>query len=374
MIGTDFSVVLLPTLACNAACDYCFERHRAGMLDLTRLEPIVDQVLDLVQDQDVKRLSLFWQGGEVTLLSPAWFERAGEIFAERASGAGVEIVHNLQSNLIGYDRSWNRLIHRMFGGSIGTSLDYPNLYRRPIRGRAEDFLPLWRRGYNEALEGDVHVGLIAVANQATLSTGAEDFYHFFADELGVDDFQVNTPFSAKNQAASLKPLDPVAVGRFLIELANVWLAEGFARGVKLGPFDELRNWFAGGEATLPCMWRPSCPHDHVSIDPDGNVAQCDCWVSSYPSHHYGNLFRDASLSELLTRSTARSTMLSRPVQLVAKPPCRDCEYLAVCHGGCAIRALTMAGQLTSPDPYCESYRLLFAHFESLAQHSPELES
>ena len=41
MIGADFSVVLLPTLACNAACDYCFEQHRVGMLDHERLELIV---------------------------------------------------------------------------------------------------------------------------------------------------------------------------------------------------------------------------------------------------------------------------------------------------------------------------------------------
>jgi radical SAM protein with 4Fe4S-binding SPASM domain len=368
MIAADFNVVLLPTLACNAACDYCFERHRVGMLDHASLEVIVDQLVELAQNQDVKRMSLFWQGGEVTLLSAAWFERAGEIFAERASEAGVEIVHSLQSNLIGYDRSWNPLVHRMFGGSIGTSLDYPNLYRRPIGGRAEDFFPRWRRGYDEALEGDVHVGLIAVVNQATLSTGPEAFYHFFVDELGVDDFQVNTPFSANNQAASLKPLDPLSLGGFLIELANVWLAEGLAQGVKLGPFDVLHNWFAGREGTLPCMWRPSCPHDLVSIDPEGNVAQCDCWVSSYPGHHYGNLFRDGSLSELLARSMARSTLLARPVQLVAEAPCRDCEYLAVCHGGCAIRALTMSGRPTSRDPYCDSYRMLFAHLESLPLH------
>ena len=44
----------------------------------------------------------------------------------------MEVVHYLQTNLIGYDRSWNPLVYQMFGGSLGTSLDYPNLYRRPV--------------------------------------------------------------------------------------------------------------------------------------------------------------------------------------------------------------------------------------------------
>ena len=211
----------------------------------------------------------------------------------------------------------------------------------------------------------MHVGVIAVVNHATLSTGAEAFYHFFVDELGIDDFQVNTPFFARNQADSLEPLDPAALGAFLVELADVWRAEGRAQGVKLGPFDELLKWFAGRDGVLPCMWRPSCPHDLVSIDPDGNVAQCDCWVSSYPEHHYGNLFKDVSLGELLATSSSREAMLARPIQLVAAAPCQTCEYLAVCHGGCAIRALTATGQLSSPDPYCESYRVLFAHLTAI---------
>jgi radical SAM protein with 4Fe4S-binding SPASM domain len=369
MISADFSVVLLPTLACNAACDYCFEQHRAGMLDHERLGLIVRQLLDVAQGHNLKRLNVFWQGGEVTLLSPEWFERAGEIFAKSLSPANVKVVHYLQTNLIGYDRSWNPLVHQMFGGSLGTSLDYPNLYRRPVAGQPEDFFPRWRQGYNDALQGDVHVGLIAVVNHATLATGAEAFYHFFVDELGISDFQVNTPFFARNQDASCKPLDPAALGQFLTDLADVWLAKGLDQGVKLGPFDELLNWFSGREGVLPCMWRPSCPHDLVSIDPDGNVAQCDCWVSSYPEHHYGNLFGDASLGELLTRSTAREAMLARPVQLVAAAPCQTCEYLAVCHGGCAIRALTASGQLASRDPYCESYLQLFAHMETITQQT-----
>jgi sulfatase maturation enzyme AslB (radical SAM superfamily) len=208
VINTDFSVVLLPTLACNAACDYCFEQHRGGTLDHASLEMIVDQLVELARNQDLKRMSVFWQGGEVTLLSPEWFEQAGEIFTKYLSQADVEIVHYLQTNLIGYDRSWNPLVYQMFGGSLGTSLDYPNLYRRPVGRQPEDFLPRWRQGYDAAREGGVHVGVIAVVNHATISTGAEAFYRFFVDELGIDDFQVNTPFFARNQANSLEPLDP----------------------------------------------------------------------------------------------------------------------------------------------------------------------
>lgn len=364
MIGVDFSVVLLPTLACNAACDYCFERHRDVRLDLERLGTIVDQLLDLAQSQGVRRLRVFWQGGEVTLLSPAWLERAGELFADRAAARDVEIVHSLQSNLIGYDRSWNPLVHRMFGGSLGTSLDYPNLFRRAAGGRPEDYFSLWRRGYDAALDGDVHVGLIAVANHGTLAAGAAAFYDFFVAEVGVDDFQVNTPISSRSQANLQSPLDPHSLGRFLVELADVWLAKGLARGVRLGPFDELLKVFTGRDAVLPCMWRPSCPHDLVSIDPEGNVAQCDCWVTSYPDHHYGNLFRDGPLRDLLARSTARRAILARPVELVAASSCRECEYLAICHGGCPIRALAASGRLTGPDPYCETYRRLFAHIET----------
>ena len=40
MVGPHFSVILLPTNQCNAACDYCFEQHSPHEMSLKQLEVV----------------------------------------------------------------------------------------------------------------------------------------------------------------------------------------------------------------------------------------------------------------------------------------------------------------------------------------------
>jgi uncharacterized protein len=96
------------------------------------------------------------------------------------------------------------------------------------------------------------------------------------DELGIDDFQVNTAFSggAPTDAKRELLLDMDGLARFFVELADVWIARGHGRGIALGPFDALLNHFTGRAAQLPCIWQQNCADEFVSIDARGRVAQC----------------------------------------------------------------------------------------------------
>ena len=103
---------------------------------------------------------------------------------------------------------WNTIIAEMFGNSVGTSMDFPNLYRKARNGTPEQYTAIWSRNVRAAREAGMQVGVIAIPNQGTLQVGAERFYAYFVDELGVTDFQINTSFSggerneAKQRASS----------------------------------------------------------------------------------------------------------------------------------------------------------------------------
>jgi hypothetical protein len=67
------------------------------------------------------------------------------------------------------------------------------------------------------------------------------FYHYFADELGLDNFQVNTPFPgglAGNVEGGFH-LHNDELAKFLAGLFDVWIGRGYASGVSLDPFDAL---------------------------------------------------------------------------------------------------------------------------------------
>jgi radical SAM protein with 4Fe4S-binding SPASM domain len=320
-------------------------------------------------EKSLASLTIYWQGGEAMLLPPSWYEQADALIQREAKARGKQVFHSLQSNMLAYSSRWNQVVADMFGNSIGTSLDYPNLHRKLLGQGPESYNEIWGKRVREARAAGIAVQVIAVPNQATLDIGAEQFYTHFVDELGITDFQVNTPFPG-GEATTAKQALPVAeveaLSRFYTELADIWLERGYRRGIRVGPFDALLAHFSHEPATLPCIWGDNCANALVSIDARGYVAQCDCWVTSYPDYHYGNIFECDDFGELLRNSPARQQFNERPIQLIQRD-CLNCDYLSLCHGGCPVRTYTVHGSLFEKDPYCELYKAIFSRMQGAAQ-------
>lgn len=366
---SHFSLILLSTLQCNADCAYCFENKTNDRLTLDRLGEMIRKVLDYMVEKSLATLTIYWQGGEAMLLPPSWYQQANALIRREAEARGKEVFHSLQSNLLAYNARWNPVIADMFGNSVGTSLDYPNLHRKLLGQGPESYNEIWGRRVREARAAGIEVQVIAVPNQATLEIGAERFYSHFVDELGITDFQVNTPFPGGEAASTLHQLPGSELGKltdFYLDLAEIWLDRGYRAGVRLAPLDALLQYFSHEAATLPCIWGDNCASNLVSIDARGYVAQCDCWVTSYPDYHYGNIFECDSFGELLKNSSVRKQFNERPIQLVQRD-CLSCDYLSLCHGGCPVRTYTVHGSLFQKDPYCELYKGLFGRMERAAQ-------
>ena len=196
MIGSHFSLILLPTNKCNVACEYCFEDKTNDFMSHEQLSIVIEKVLDHMERKAIASMTIYWQGGEIMLLPPSWLERACELIHKAADARGKRIAHSLQSNMIGYTPRWNTIIAEMFGNSVGTSMDFPNLYRKARYGTPAQYTELWSRNVRAAREAGIQVGVIAIPNKGTLQVGAEKFYAYFVDEVGITDFQINTSSQA----------------------------------------------------------------------------------------------------------------------------------------------------------------------------------
>jgi uncharacterized protein len=369
MNGRVFSVILLPTSECNVACDYCFEHKEPHRLSPALLPLLTRRLLDHLEHENIEVCEIYWQGGEAMIMGPEWFAEAGDLMGRAAEERGRKFVHYLQTNLISYSGSWNRVIHGMFNGSVGTSMDYPNVHRKLFKVGAEAYTKLWTKRLHEARAAGINIGVIAVLHQASLEAGAERFYRYFTEDLGLDDFQVNTPFSggpAKEVEGGFQ-LDNGELARFLGELFDIWIRDGHTAGVSLGPFDALIDHFVGRPARLPCIWKENCSNQFISVDARGTVAQCDCWVTSYPEYFFGNMFREPDLTRMLKTSRARKDFVDRPKHLMEHEDCLACRYLSICHGGCPVRTYSAKGTLLAKDPYCEVYKVVFARAEAHGQ-------
>ncbi len=363
--GRVFSVILLPTSDCNVACEYCFERKEPHRLSLALVPLLTKRLLDHLEHEGIEECEIYWQGGEAMIMGPAWFVEAGQIMDRAAEKRRRRFTHYLQTNLIGYSEAWNEVIREMFKGSLGTSMDYPNLHRKLFKGGADAYTRLWTRKLQEAQAADIEVGVIAVLHQGSLEAGPERFYRYFTEELSLENFQVNTPFPG-GPAAEVEgafQLDMKELSIFLAGLFDIWIERGYDSGVSLGPFDALIDHFAGRPARLPCIWKENCSNQFISVDSKGTVAQCDCWVTSYPESFFGNIFREPDLTRMLRTSPARREFVERPKHLVEVEDCLSCRYLSICHGGCPVRTYSALGTMMAKDPYCEVYKAVFGRAE-----------
>jgi radical SAM protein with 4Fe4S-binding SPASM domain len=357
----------LPTAECNVACDYCFEHKEPHRLSSALLPLLTRRLLDHLEQEGIEECEIYWQGGEAMIMGPAWFADAGRVMDAAATARGRHFTHFLQTNLISYSPAWNDVVRTMFGGSLGTSMDFPSTHRKLFSGSAEAYTKLWTRRLHEARDAGIEIGVIAVLHRGSLDAGPEAFYRYFADELGLVNFQVNTPFPGGPANKEGIQFEDGALAKFLADLFDVWMERGYESGVTLGPFDALIHHFTGAPARLPCIWKENCSNQFISVDAKGTVAQCDCWVTSYPEAFFGNIFREPDLTEMLRTSSSRREFVERPKHLVEHEDCLSCRWLSICHGGCPVRTYSALGTMLAKDPYCDVYKAVFARAEHHAR-------
>src|SRR5258708_12571053 len=118
-------------------------------------------------------------------------------------------------------------------------MGYPKVDRKLVKGGSEAYTKIWTKRLQEAREAGIKIGVIAVLHQASLEAGAERFYRYFTEELGLDDFQVNTPFAggpAKDVEGGFH-LDSIELARFLGELFDICIRNLSAPVLPLIPSD-----------------------------------------------------------------------------------------------------------------------------------------
>jgi len=350
-----FSVVLVPTLACNCTCEHCFEELTDETLDDGQWLELFQGIRQLAESIDAATLRLYWQGGDVLCMDPGSVTTGLGAAAAVFQNSDTCLEHHMQTNLLLYDTDlWRDVIARFRSSSIGSSLDYPNLYRKTPDLSGDEYLEAWLQKRDLAERDGFSVSVISIPNPETLERGAASFYRFFTEEAQVSSVQMNFPFPGRR--GSLQPLDLAQLAGFMADLYGIWVAS--ARSLKLSPFTALEDRLVRGDGTLPCVWAGNCAHGLLAVGPNGDVAQCDCWLSTFTDYGYGSLWHETA-RELLD-SPGRRTFLERPEKLVQETVCGECPYWHVCHGGCPVRAYAFTGDLHSPDHYCPVYRTLFS--------------
>lgn len=297
-------VQFYPTLRCNLACDFCFNRGLSAVPDVDPAS--FELMLDRLLGAGVATLDLL--GGEPTL-----HQRLEELATGIAArGMSTTLSTNGRGDLALLERLEDRFGRAVF--RVGVSVNEeepPHGLRDYVARRAPLLKSVCSRGWQ-----------LPPAAAAHLSRPGAEYFLIFRDPLAPGDLADCLSYPEyRGRLDELRRRHPRAAGV---------ACDGFVPA-GAGAADAVR-----------------CPAGttKLAVLPDGSVYPCYL-LFGRPEFRLGNLLTD----EFASIWGHPRLEFFRTFSENACPRC-ECAYHAECHGGCPAVSLLVNGDLSVPDPRC----------------------
>jgi uncharacterized protein len=310
--GTMY-VTLMPTLACNLACTYCFQKGTPAFdrMSAETEASTLEFILRKVDEAATPRLIVHYFGGE-PLTRKDFCLRTAEVLGASMAARGGTFAWEMTTNGIGLDRRFVEAMQRFGEGSVKVTLDGDR--------ETHDLARVYRSGkgsFDAIFEAVVQVaGAVRLRVGGNFFPGQEASYARLVERL--DDAGV----LSKLQAIKFKPVLPTAAtgGAACTTCASSAKEEGEAL-IRLDRMvrSKRREVRSGTLDGIPGVCELHWDNQFV-VDPNGLVYKCPA-VAGRPEVAVGSV----------TSSALRGAPL---LELRPWEQCGDCAYMPVCVGGC----------------------------------------
>jgi uncharacterized protein len=307
------SLTILPTLACNFRCTYCFERP-AGRSEMGRE---VEEALEAFVEKRLGRggrLSVTWFGGE-PLLRRETIDRLSRVFMEfcaaRQASYGSHIVTNGYL-LDGVTAAW--LAGLKVTGAQVTLDGPPEVHdrRKPLAGGGKTFRRIVDNLKQAADKMEITVRMNVDAENRNSIGRLLDIMI----EEGLGDKVGFYPGQTSDYTSTCADIAGHCLGGEEFSLAVLETSlELTRRGLRDASGPAARN--------IPCG---AASRSSFTVTPSGGIAACWNEVAE-PAAYIGHL---AAPPDAEMERKSREWMGFDPFALL----CRDCHVLPICMGGC----------------------------------------
>src|SRR4051812_12425443 len=310
----EMHVTLMPTLACNLACEYCFQKeHPAfGKMQLKTEEATVEWILRAIDERKLRALNVHYFGGE-PLTRRDFVLRTAEILSTSMAARGGTFAWSCTTNGVNLTPEFARQMRRFGEGVFKVTLDGDR--------ETHDRMRTYRNGRGSFDE--IFANVMACASIVRIRIGG----NFLPDQQASFEKLLERLDSAdlggKLEGVRFKPIidtqrkkssctgcDGKGETQTLVQLNKSIERRGFAsREQRRETLEEMLG---------PCElhWKNS-----YTIDPDGRVYKCPA-VAGIPGMEVAKVSGGEGEAEA-------PLLVLRPWK-----KCGDCPYLPVCMGGC----------------------------------------
>lgn len=350
------TVYLKPTNYCNVGCEHCYlpeaVRAEKSVLSEEQLRKTARLALELSIREKSGPIHFIWHGGEPLMLPPEYYVRANEVLREEL---GEGFTQSLQTSLIPYHAKWDQVIHELFDGHIGSSVDFT---QRKIKSSPSAYLDRWMEKVDLARSQGHFVlpGMVPTRHEIHNAARIIDwmaehgFKAFNVERFSQYGTQTLDWPSNRQHATFLRGLFDETVRRLKDQgtspVINV-VAAGIMGVVHGLPGDR---------------WGTRCQREFLVIEPDGSINTCpDRAKHETP---YANVEDGV---DPLIRSEGRRKWIRVMDVTHKKDHCAVCEFRSFCRSGCPV---TPNGPSEGQDE-CAGYRSYLLHVKRYCDDHPE---
>lgn len=363
---------------CNLECRYCFYLEKEALYAGEDGAPppkaaMPDAVLeafvrDYIAAQPGPVVQFAWQGGEPTVLGPAFFERAVALQQQYAGGKVIE--NSFQTNGLLLDDRWMPLFkaHRfLIGVSIDGPADIHDAYRvdkggKPTHARVMRAIRLLQRH-------GVPFNTLTCVHRGNAKHGKR-VYRFLREigstfpqfipvveriaEETADSLSLPHPGHTGHARVAPWAVRPAEYGTFMCAVFDEWVRHDVGR-VFVQAFEVALEAWTGRDPSL-CVHSSTCGHA-MALEHNGDVYACDHFV--YPEYRLGNLM-ETPLAALAAMPGQQAFGEAKAQALPGQ--CRACPVKFACNGGCPKhRFLRTKDGEPGLNYLCEGYFAFFNH-------------
>jgi radical SAM protein with 4Fe4S-binding SPASM domain len=298
--GPDY-IQFYPTLRCNQACEFCFNRNMPQAPDIPLKQ--IRIMLRTLARLGIKTLDIM--GGEPTLHG----DLVGCIREARESGVSVNISSN---------GSHPRLLAEIMTGfpwvTVGISINDRQTLEatREFIGR---YKPVVKSVFSPRMDRELIASVFLLKPQK--------YYLIYRDALDRRELTSTLPFYEFAATAGKS---------FGSGQAGMVFCSGFVPDSDASP--ELSHVRCPAGTTK------------LGVMPDGSVYPCNLWFGK-KEFLLGNILSDSFDS--IWNHPALAYFRSVPEDICPK---KSCELHSRCHGGCPAHSFAYTGTLSAPDPRC----------------------
>ncbi len=350
-----FNIMVKPVCGtCNLDCTYCYYTMKPdelypGVKDFQMSEDVLESFTRQYLDAMPIQCDIGWQGGEPLMRGIDFFRKAVEL-QKAHTREGQTVTNAIQTNGTLLDDEWCEfLAENKF--LVGLSLDGPPQWHDKFRldkAGNPSFHRAWA-GLELMRKHGVEFNILITLNSAN-APHAGDIYRYFINR-GIKYVQF-IPILERDADGKVTDYSCTGeqFGRFMLDVFEIWASRDVGK-VSERFIDSVLHTLIYGKSAM-CCYSQRCANAHV-LEFNGDLYACDHFV--FKEWKLGNIM-ETPLAELVT-----SKRLDEFDEMKTQLPntCRDCEFLAFCHGGCPKHHDPIGTDPARVNHFCQGYKDFF---------------